>query len=137
MRITTNVCYDELRRRQRRPTLSLEGSDGSDGEIRWISPDKVPESTAQRAELNRAIQSCLDDLPVDQRTVCVLCDIQGYDYQEIAAITQASLGTVKSRISRARGHLRDCLRAVGELLPDAYRLTSKTDSKNQQQKLSP
>jgi len=122
MRIATNACYDELRRRQRRPTLSL---DQPDTEIQWISPAESPENAAQRAELSRAIQACLDALPIDQRTAAVLCDVQGHDYQEIATITGASLGTVKSRISRARERLRACLRSAEELLPDAYRLNQK------------
>lgn len=117
-RIATNACYDELRRRQRRPTVSL---DDPTHEIRWASTAESPESAAQRAELNRAIQNCLSGLPDDQRTVVVLCDVQGFDYQEIAAITGQALGTVKSRLSRARGRLRDCLNAVRELLPDSHR----------------
>ncbi len=126
MRIATNVCYDELRRLKRRPTLSLDQPDhDADSEIRWVSAAESPESAAQRSELNRAIQTCLDDLPLDQRTVAVLCDVQGYDYQAIAGITGASLGTVKSRLSRARQRLRDCLRAAEELLPDAYRLKNQ------------
>ena len=117
-RIATNACYDELRRRQRRPTVSL---DDPAHEIRWASTAESPESAAQRAELNRAIQNCLSGLPDDQRAVVVLCDVQGFDYQEIAAITGQALGTVKSRLSRARGRLRDCLNAVRELLPDSHR----------------
>lgn len=70
--------------------------------------------------------SCLKELPDDQRMATVLSDVEGYDYQEIATITRVSLGTVKSRISRARAKLRDCLQTLsGELLPAAYRLDSK------------
>lgn len=128
MRIATNVCYDELRRLKRRPTLSL---DEPEDEIRWVSAAESPESAAQRSELNRAIQSCLDDLPAEQRAVAVLCDVQGYDYQQIADITRASLGTVKSRLSRARQRLRDCLRAAEELLPDVYRLNQQNQGNRQ------
>jgi RNA polymerase sigma-70 factor (ECF subfamily) len=52
----------------------------------------------------------------------VLSDVESYAYQEIADITGLPLGTVKSRLSRARSRLRDCLRAVRELLPAEYRL---------------
>ncbi|MCZ7543652.1 MAG: sigma-70 family RNA polymerase sigma factor [Anaerolineae bacterium] len=123
MRIVTNACYDELRRRQRRPTTSLEA-------LHVVNPDPLvslpenPESAAQRADLSRAIAACLDRLPVDQRVVVVFSDIEGYSYQEIAEIADVSLGTVKSRLSRARARLRDCLRGVKELLPEAYRLNS-------------
>ena len=119
-RIATNVCYDELRRLKRRPSVSL---DQPEIEARLASPGEPPEVAAQRTELNRAIQDCLDALPDDQRTAVILCDVQEFDYQQIAIITAQALGTVKSRINRARGRLRECLslEAVRELLPDSYR----------------
>jgi RNA polymerase sigma-70 factor (ECF subfamily) len=57
--------------------------------------------------------------------VAILCDVEGYDYNEISAIMSTSLGTVKSRLSRARTKLRDCLQGFGELLPADYRLESE------------
>jgi RNA polymerase sigma-70 factor, ECF subfamily len=128
MRIVTNACYDELRRRKRRPSMSLDDLDGQ-AELQLTGKSESLESMAQRAALNRAIQDCLDDLPDEQRVVTVLCDIQGYDYQEIASIVQVSLGTVKSRISRARSRLRDCLQGAGELLPESYRLNQRDRGK--------
>ncbi len=122
MRIVTNACYDELRRQRRRPSVSIDQTDDA---IQWVSTAENPESAAQRAELNRTIQVCLEALPLDQRTAAVLRDVQDYEYAEIAAILGVSLGTVKSRLSRARDRLRDCLRAAGELLPDGYRLNQK------------
>src|SRR5581483_8927030 len=101
MRIVTNTCYDELRRRKRRPSLSLD-DDNNESIERLLSPTESPETLMQRNALNTAIQDCLDDLPNEQRLVTVLCDVQGYDYQEISQIASVSLGTVKSRISRAR-----------------------------------
>jgi RNA polymerase sigma-70 factor, ECF subfamily len=126
LRIVTNASYDELRRRKRRPSMSLDDLDSS-AEIQLIGKAESPESEAQRNALNQAIQGCLDALPDDQRVVAVLCDIQGYDYQEIATIAQVSLGTVKSRISRARQRLRDCLQGAGELLPESYRLNHRQE----------
>ncbi|RPJ02286.1 MAG: sigma-70 family RNA polymerase sigma factor [Chloroflexi bacterium] len=129
MRIVTNSCYDELRRRQRRPALSLDAlhevqtSAGLD----LHSPQENPEQHSQRRELNSAIQDCLSDLPDDQRVIAVLSDVEGYAYQEIAEITGLPLGTVKSRLSRARGRLRDCLREVRELLPAEYRLMNNEE----------
>jgi RNA polymerase sigma-70 factor (ECF subfamily) len=70
----------------------------------------------------QAIETCLQSLPADQRMTAVLCDIEGYEYTEIAQIMSVSLGTVKSRMNRARRKLRDCLRGFAELLPAAYRL---------------
>jgi RNA polymerase sigma-70 factor, ECF subfamily len=122
MRIVTNACYDELRRRKRRPAVSL---DDLPGEVQLVSTAESPEHTVQRNALSRVIQDCLDALSSDQRLVSVLCDVQGYDYQQIAEIAQVSLGTVKSRISRARHNLRDCLQGAGELLPESYRLNQR------------
>ena len=127
-RIVTNACYDELRRRKRRPAASLEalavvpeGPD-ADAEAALVSKDESPEARVERKELAREIQNCLDHLPADMRVVAVMCDIQGLDYAEIAQATGAALGTVKSRLSRARARLRECLQSVRELLPTAYRL---------------
>jgi RNA polymerase sigma-70 factor (ECF subfamily) len=126
MRIVTNSCYDELRRRKRRPQSSLdEITEAYESPAFLQSPNDGPESHRQRVELAQAIEDCLEGLPDDQRVTAVLCDIEGYDYKEIAHITSVSLGTVKSRISRARAKLRDCLQGVVELLPAAYRLGSE------------
>ncbi len=124
MRIVTNSCYDEMRRRKRRPSVSLDDPD-SDSLERLISPQEGPETVSQQRALSQAIQDCLDGLPEEQRLATVLCDIQGYDYQEISLIVRVSLGTIKSRISRARQRLRDCLQDAAELLPDAYRLNKE------------
>ncbi len=124
MRIVTNACYDELRRRQRRPVTSLDALSDvqpADG-LELHSPQENPEQHAQRSELNTAIQDCINDLPDDQRVIAVLSDVESYAYQEIADITGLPLGTVKSRLSRARNRLRDCLREIRELLPAEYRL---------------
>lgn len=127
MRIVTNACYDELRRRKRRPTSSLEALlvvDAAPGEV-LVNGAEGPEAYAQRQDLNRALHAGLQTLPPEQRVAMVLRDVQGYDYQEIADITGVSLGTVKSRLSRARSKMREYLLAQGELLPSLYRLKSK------------
>ncbi|MBI3242538.1 MAG: sigma-70 family RNA polymerase sigma factor [Chloroflexi bacterium] len=128
MRIVTNACYDELRRRKRRPAASLEaltvvetGPD-ADGEAQLVSETESPEAHAERAELASALQGCLDALPDDQRLVIVMCDVQEMDYAEIASAMSIALGTVKSRIARARAKLRDCVQSQRELLPSAFRL---------------
>ena len=126
MRIVTNNCYDELRRRKRRPQSSLdEITEEYETPAFLRSPNEGPEGHQQRVELAQAIEDCLGGLPDDQRVTAVLCDVEGYDYNEIAQITASSLGTVKSRISRARAKLRDCLQGVAELLPAAYRLSGE------------
>ena len=78
----------------------------------------------QRQELQRTIQAGLNSLPEEQRLAVMLVDVQGMDYEEAAAIMACSLGTVKSRISRGRGRLRDFLRNTGELLPSRFRRDS-------------
>ena len=127
MRIVTNACYDELRRRKRRPTSSLDAlyvTDAAPGEV-LMSESEGPEAYARRQDLNRTLHAGLQTLPEEQRTTLVLSDVQGYDYQEISQITGVSLGTVKSRLSRARAKMRDYLLAQEELLPAGYRLDSR------------
>jgi RNA polymerase sigma-70 factor (ECF subfamily) len=130
LRIVTNSCYDDLRRRQRRPTQPLEPVDENDEEIEspsWLAdPSESPESSVERAELGRALQDCLEELPVEFKAVVILVDIQGLDYGETSQAIGKPLGTVKSRLARARLRLRDCLQGFWELLPAAYRLKGKS-----------
>ena len=126
LRIVTNLCYDELRRRKRHPTTPLEPLDSDEEEIespQWIAdPGEMPEEYTQRRELSWALQNCLESLPLDFRSVVILVDIQGMDYSEAAQVIRKPLGTVKSRLARARLRMRDCLQGVRELLPASYRL---------------
>lgn len=128
LRIVTNACYDQLRVKQRRPTASLDAL--------LVNPDnpapgveraaaESPQEFAERQELGAAIQRGLARLPADQRATLVLADIEGLSYEEVAAATGTNVGTVKSRLSRARAHLRDFLLAQQELLPTRYRLKSE------------
>ncbi len=123
-RIATNTCYDELRRRKRRPVTAIEDLPGADADDGPPLPadGESPEQAAQQAELARAIEQCIEGLHTDQRAVLVLSDVEGLNYQEITEITGATLGTVKSRLSRARAGVRNCLGNVQELLPSVYRL---------------
>ena len=126
LRIITNTCYDMLRARRRRPTSSLDKEDeDSDPEHDDTLQDTAerPDEYVMRQELAGTIQAAISQLPPDQRTVLVLCDVEGLDYQEIAEATGAALGTVKSRLSRARARVRDILLSQKELLPPRYRLT--------------
>jgi len=126
MRIVTNACYDELRRQKRRPTTPLEPED-EDGEDfdspHWLAdPGMTPEQKFEADELEHALQHCLNDLPADFRAVVVLADVQGMDYAEVSIAARIPLGTVKSRLARARLRLRECLRSFEELLPASFRL---------------
>jgi RNA polymerase sigma-70 factor (ECF subfamily) len=129
LRIVTNACYDELRRRKRRPTLPLEPLDDAGEEIdspHWMEDQsEKPEEYTERAELNLAILNCLEELAPEFRIIVSLVDIQGLDYAEAAEVIEKPLGTVKSRLARARSRLRDCLQGHRELLPSAFRLESE------------
>jgi RNA polymerase sigma-70 factor (ECF subfamily) len=126
LRTVTNACYDELRRKKRRPTTPLEPETEEGEEIetpRWLAdPDASPEDQLDQAELEHAIQHCLENLPADFRVVVVLADIQGLDYSEVALSIKKPLGTIKSRLARARLRLQECLQSFRELLPAAFRL---------------
>jgi len=128
LRIVTNACYDELRRRKRRPSISMESmetsTDGSDPEeigALGIQQD-TPENAFEQDELANAIQDCIKRLSVEYRLVVILVDVQGYDYLEASNVIEKPLGTIKSRLARARLQLRDCLQRYRELLPSSFRL---------------
>lgn len=126
LRIVTNQCYDVLRRRKRHPETPLEPDTDEDERFespRWLM-DTTPspeEQTALRA-LDAAIQRCLNALPDAFRAVAVLVDVEGLDYSEAARIIGRPIGTIRSRLARARARLRDCLLRVRELFPDSLRL---------------
>jgi len=125
-RIAANACYDEMRRRRARPSLSLDVPSAYDSRPH-DRPDTGPtlDDHVQRQELARCLHEALASLPPDQRLAAVLCDVQGLPYEEIAQVMGVSLGTVKSRISRARARLRKALMAHRELLPASIRPTSE------------
>ncbi len=113
-RVATNACYDELRRRKRHPIQPL----GDEGEVEasdlpfydFSNKSSSPEHEVERHELDRAIQRALSRLDVDQRTVVVLIDLQNLQYLEASQILRLPIGTVKSRLARARLQLRYLLK---------------------------
>jgi RNA polymerase sigma-70 factor (ECF subfamily) len=131
LRIAVNACYDQLRRRQRRPADSLDalGSTDPDQETsvadRLADPGLGPEQRSLGAETARNIQDAIDRLPPEQRLTVVLCDVQGLSYDEAAQAMSVELGTVKSRLSRARAQLRDLLVEKGELPAGSQRLQER------------
>ncbi len=132
LRIVVNGCYDELRRRKRRPASSLdEFSDDGDRLLvetgaSFSHESKKPEQEVERSELRAAIEQCFDELPPDFKAVAVLVDVQGFDYKVAARGIRKPVGTVKSRLARARARLRECLNRRGELLPPRFRLDDET-----------
>jgi RNA polymerase sigma-70 factor (ECF subfamily) len=121
LRILKNVCYDELRRQRRRSTLPLEPivDDEEFDSPGWLADfSHEPARNVEFADLTRAIQVSLQTLLPEYRMIIVLVDIEGLDYAEAAAITGVPIGTVKSRLARARRRLRNELQHYADLLPD-------------------
>ncbi len=114
--IVTNLFYDELRRRPRRlPTVSMDEGldpDAEDGEnaTRDI-PDtsSIPDEKILNQELSQVIREAMVKLPEQFRTAIVLREVEGLSYEEIAILTKTEMGTVKSRIARARTKLQELL----------------------------
>lgn len=114
-RLTTNVCIDHLRRQKRRQgveaAVSLDDEDSG-----WAEPadwEQDPQRKLEQSERGRALARALEELPEHQRRPLVLREISGLSYQEIAQALDLDLGTVKSRIARARLALRKILLSDG------------------------
>src|SRR5215469_2584370 len=101
-RITTNLFLDGARRRQR---IRFEGL-GDDVAQRLPGTELTPAQAWDERHLDGDIQEALRALPPDYRAAVVLCDIEGFSYEEIAVTMGVKLGTVRSRIHRGRAHLR-------------------------------
>ncbi|MDE0464919.1 MAG: RNA polymerase sigma factor [Caldilineaceae bacterium] len=113
LRIVSNTCYDHLRSQKRRNALSLDQMiEESDYEASAWRCDQSPERYALRREQLASLDRLIEGLPSWYRDVVVLVDVHGYDYGEAAAHLQLPRGTVKSRLSRARAHLRNQLAAA-------------------------
>jgi RNA polymerase sigma-70 factor (ECF subfamily) len=119
LRIAANVCRDMLRSAKARPAASLDALP--------VMPEDpapqgdTPEAATERAEFYRVLRSALAKLPDEQRQVVELVDIQGLSYDEAAEAMDTRVGTVKSRLARARIALRDLLAPHRELFPSRFR----------------
>mgnify|MGYP001092427736 CR=1 FL=1 len=119
-RLTTNVCIDHLRKKKRRkgvePSVSL-----NDEESGWAEPadwESDPQLLLERSERGKALARALARLPDWQRRTLVLRELSGLSYQEIGDALDIDLGTVKSRIARARLSLRKILLEDGNFFDD-------------------
>lgn len=125
-RVTVNASYDELRRWKRQSAFSLEQFNNEGDEIEsplWIRDFSAgPEELVETSEMRDAIQHCLKGLVPDYRAVVVLVDIEGLSYEEAAQAARIPVGTVKSRLARARMQIRKALRSFEGLLPAAYQV---------------
>jgi len=125
-RVTVNASYDEMRRWRRQPSLSFEqvNNDGDEIEsLPWMMDLSAgPEERYDSVELRDALQHCVKALTPDYRLVVVLVDVEGMSYEEVARVANIPVGTVKSRLARARGQLRKSLQSYRGLLPAAYQM---------------
>ncbi|MBC8000608.1 MAG: sigma-70 family RNA polymerase sigma factor [Leptolyngbya sp.] len=114
--IVTNIFYDELRKRPRKlPTVSmdegLDDEDGSDSTTRDIADSSaLPDEKILNKEVSEVIRAAMMKLPEHFRTSIVLREVEGLSYEEIAVLTKTEMGTVKSRIARARLKLQEMLK---------------------------
>jgi len=129
-RIAANRCFDELRRHKRHPEQALETTnpEGEEMEDPAVLKDEnnLPEKTMENAELENAILKCIEELDTDFRMALVLVDVQGFNYQEACQVIRKPMGTLKSRLARARLEIQACLQGAWELLPEEYRLKNNS-----------
>lgn len=112
-RLTLNACTDHYRReRKHREDLSLDDPDLAP--IRDAAPS--PEEIVIQREEEAILRKALAELPEQHRVILILREMDGLDYQEIAQVLELQVGTVKSRLTRARRALREKLLAEGNLL---------------------
>lgn len=113
--IITNLFYDELRKKQKNPAhLSIESfwnnDENSNVILNICDKNLTPDETTLGIELTDIIRNLICELPEQFRLVIILRELQGLTYEEIAQVTQTNVGTVKSRIARARNKLQECLK---------------------------
>ena len=111
--IAANLARTELRKKKRRKTFSVTELSREDREFIIASSDVDPSEDLSSQDFERNIQLALAELPDDFKTIIILRDIQELSYDEISTIIELPLGTVKSRINRARLKLYECLQNEG------------------------
>ena len=116
-RLTNNVCIDALRRRRDTVPLETEDVQGEAEELPLPDERWSPEILAERAEDIRAVRTAMAALPPDCREILTLREIGGLSYEELSAALHLELGTVRSRLSRARKKLADELMKSGNYTP--------------------
>ena len=115
--VANNTCIDEIRKRKNKPFESLNKLiQTEDGDIQQQLPadDPTPEERFLEQERREILQQAICQLSPEHRTLIVLRDIQGLHYEELANATGTSLGTVKSRLSRARTQLCQIISKIRE-----------------------
>ena len=115
-----------MRRKKRHDSIPLEQFNADGEEIEspvWMTDLSAgPQEMAESRELQRAMQSCIRELIPDYRLMVILVDIEGMSYEEAARVARVPVGTVKSRLARARMQLRTTLKKFESLLPAVYQV---------------
>ena len=111
-RITSNVCIDEIRKRKNNVVPLAVASDDGEYEIPLADNGKLPEKVYEERDESEAIRSCILDLEDEYRIIIVLRDMQGYTYEEISKMLNINMGTIKSRLNRARNLLKGKIKSM-------------------------
>jgi len=116
-RITANVCLDELRNRPQEPvSLTFVGGEDEEPQERSIPDNRTePAALVARDERQRVVHQAIQELSAEHRVVLVLYDLNGFSYKDTAQVLGIPVGTVKSRLNRARNALKEVLRPDLEL----------------------
>ena len=112
-RLTCNACMDHLRREHRRNIHSGFSLDDEQSRRDFPDPSPTPQERAEQHELREQIESAMQSLSPEHREVLILREMHQLSYEEIGQVLSLDAGTVKSRISRARGKLRKILLESG------------------------
>lgn len=117
-RLTYNQCLDLVRSRKRKPIVSISAANDDEDDMDFADESPTPHQLAERRELRLAISKAVDELPEEQRRVFILREFNDYDYSTIAEELDISIGTVKSRLARARKKIAAELVKNGTFTPD-------------------
>jgi RNA polymerase sigma-70 factor (ECF subfamily) len=115
--IASNLAKDEFKRRSRHPARSLDWKGGSDTtrdipQVKADTTDSVPDVQLEHDEVRKNVKKALELLEAHDREILVLKDVQGLSYDEIAQVLELPMGTVKSRISRARTAFKEVWKRI-------------------------
>lgn len=131
-KITTNVCLDELRKRKNKRIISLDEEikhDSGESQIQIVDPGLSPEALLEKKEIKKAVIEAIEELSPEHRIVIIYREMQGLNYEDIARIVKCPVGTVKSRINRARQELKEILKYKKELFNlDYVKIINKEES---------
>jgi len=124
-RLTYNLCIDFIRKKSKQTTVSLDYKDDENETSSYEIPDlrDLPEDSAIRKEMRKTIEQSIDGLNPDHREVLIMREITGLSYDEIAETLKISVGTVKSRLARARQKVVESLKEKGTY-PENFRLNT-------------